>query len=155
MCLAYSSVPVSAVVVTKREQPVELMLGVRDGAVDGDLPVPGEHAGPVEGLPDIELEDGLLAGAALLAMVSSNRRSIGSRFPRHPHYLAVAIFPEVRQFPISRLKRRRLRRQYPPGPLRGRERRPYAGARSAAQTGLLASYATPGNASTGYRIARF
>ena len=52
-------------------------------------------------------------------MVSSNRRSIGSRFPRHPHYLAVAIFPEVRQFPISRLKRRRLRRQYPPGPSSG------------------------------------
>lgn len=50
--------PVSAAVVTKREQPVELMLGVRDGAVDGDLPVPGEHAGPAEGLPDIELEDG-------------------------------------------------------------------------------------------------
>lgn len=61
----------------------------------------------------------LLAGAALSAMVSSNRRSIGSRFPRHPHYLAVAIFPEVRQFPISRLKRRRPRRQHPPGPSSG------------------------------------
>lgn len=58
----------------------------------------------------------LLAGAALLAMVSPNRRSIGSRFPRHPHYLAVAVFPEVRQFPISRLKRRRPRRQHPRGP---------------------------------------
>lgn len=41
-----------------REQPVELMLGVRDGAADGDLPVPGEYAGPVGGLSDVEPEDG-------------------------------------------------------------------------------------------------
>ena len=41
-----------------RERPVELMLGVRDGAADGDLPVPGEYAGPVGGLSDVEPEDG-------------------------------------------------------------------------------------------------
>ena len=97
----------------------------------------------------------LLAGAALSAMVSSNRRSIGSRFPRHPHYLAVAVFPEVRQFPISRLKRRRPRRQHPPGPLRGRGRRPYAGARSAALSGLLASCPTPGKYINGISNSSF
>lgn len=52
--------------VTKREQPVELMLGVRDGAVDGDLRVPGEHAGPVEGLPDNKLEDGSPRGSCVV-----------------------------------------------------------------------------------------
>ena len=49
-----------------REQSVELMLGVRDGAVDGDLPVPGEHAGPVGGLPDVEPEDGSPRGRCVV-----------------------------------------------------------------------------------------
>ena len=97
----------------------------------------------------------LLAGAALSAMVSSNRRSIGSRFPRHPHYLAVAIFPEVRQFPISRLKRRRPRRQHPralfgagaDGRTRAPDRRPFRA--------CLHRVRHRGNTSTGYRIAHF
>lgn len=49
-----------------REQSVELMLGVRDGAVDGDLPVPGEHAGPVAGLPDVVPEDGPPRGRCVI-----------------------------------------------------------------------------------------
>ena len=102
-----------------------------------------------EAFPTSNPRTALLAGAALSAMASSNRRSIGSRFPRHPHHPAVDILPEVRQFPTSRLKRRRPRRQHLPGPLRDRGGRPYAGARSAAQTGLPASYPTPGKCING------
>lgn len=131
------------------------MLGDRDGAVDGDPPSRVSMQAQWRAFPTSSPRTVLLVGAALLAMVSSNRRSIGSRFPRHPHYLAVAIFPEVRQFPISRLKRRRPRRQRPPGPLRGRGRRPYVGARSAALSGLLASCPTPGKYINGISNSSF
>lgn len=155
MCLAYSSVPVSAAVVTKREQPVELMLGDRDGAVDGDPPSRVSMQAQWRAFPTSSPRTVLLVGAALLAMVSSNRRSIGSRFPRHPHYLAVAIFPEVRQFPISRLKRRRPRRQRPPALFgAGKDGRTWAPDRRPFRA-CLHRVQHRGNTSTGYRIAHF
>ena len=109
-----------------------------------------------EAFPTSNLRTALLAGAALSAMASSNSRSIGSRFPRHPHHPAVDILPEVRQFPISRLKRRRPRRQHPPRALigagvDGRTRAPDRRPRRA----CLHRIRHRGNASTEYRIAHF
>ena len=49
----------------------------------------------------------------------------------------------ARQFPISRWERRAPPVATPPGPLRGRGRRPSGGARSAAPRGLPISWASP------------
>ncbi len=77
---------------------------------------------------------GLLGGAMV---VSSNRQADRKPSLRHPHYLAVA--PAPGSFLSVVRSGERLRWQHPPGPLRGRGRRPSGGARSAAPRGLPVS----------------
>ena len=77
---------------------------------------------------------GLLGGAMV---VSSNRQADRKPSPRHPHYLAVA--PAPGSFLSVVRSGERLWWQRPPGPLRGRGRRPSGGARSATPRGLPVS----------------
>ena len=70
---------------------------------------------------------GLLGGAMV---VSFNHQADRKPSPRHPHYLAVA--PALGGFLSVARSGERLRWRHPPGPLRGRSRRPSGGARGAA-----------------------
>ena len=132
------------------------MLGARDGAVGGDLPVPGEHAGPVGGLPNVEPEDGPPRGRCVVGhgiLQSSVDRKPFPATPASPgrghppRGPAVSYQSSETATPASATP--------PPGPHRGRDGRPYAGARSAAQTGLPASYPTPGKCINGVSNSSF
>ena len=116
-----------------RHQRVEVGLAVGDGAVDQDLAGPGDEAGPVRRLADVQAEHRVGRGrffdhGGILPIESFDRKAA----PRDTHITwPWRSWRRARQFPISRPGTAAPASATPPGPSRGRGRRPSAGARSA------------------------
>ena len=121
------------------EELVEVALPVRHRGVQRDFPLGGHEAGPVGPLPDVDPEHGPGARSrfhdGILQIVDRSEPALAT--PTLPgRGLAPGSFLSVVR------NGDRLRWQHPPGPLRGRGRRPSGGDRSAAPRGCFHSKAT-------------
>lgn len=119
------------------EQRVQVVLPVRDGGAQQHLAISSRDACPVGRFPDIEPDDGFRHSNWCHGGIL---QSVGRSEPLPATPTLPGRGACARQFPISRPERRAPPvATPPPGPLRGRGRRPSGGARSAAPRGLPVS----------------
>ena len=114
-----------------RIEPVDGVFPVQDRLACQKLALARDHARPVRRLPDVEPYDDS-AWWVVPWWYPPIGRPIEALLDTHITWLR----PRARQFPISRSERRASSVATPPGPSRGRGRRPSGDARSAAPRGL-------------------